>query len=100
MTPLTKVLIKNNVAENRKGFNRREYGVANAACRALGLVGCPSERDLSNMVSSNMIVNFPITFFDIQNVKNIFGPDVPSMKGKSVQRRQEAVVSDYVEITQ
>ena len=50
------------------------------------------------MVSLNMINNLPVTFRNILNTNNIFGPDVPSMKGKSVRRKQESVVSNYVKI--
>ena len=32
----------------------------------------------------------------ISNSRHIFSPDVPSMKGKSVQKRPEAVISNYV----
>ena len=35
---------------------------------------------------------------DIKNTNKIFIPDVSSMKGKSVRRRPEAVVSHYVDI--
>ena len=48
------------------------------------------------MVSSNMIVNCPETPQDIKNSDKIFGPDVLSMKGKSIRRCLEAVVSNYV----
>ena len=51
------------------------------------------------MVSSNMIVNFPVMPQYIKNADNIFGPDVPSMKGKSIRRRPEAIVSEYVKIS-
>ena len=64
----------------------------------MGLVGCPSERDFTNMVISNMIVNCPVTPRDIKNSNKICVPDVPYMKGKSFRRRPEDVVSDYIEI--
>ena len=81
-----------------KEFNRWEYEGPKAACRALGLVGYPSERDFTNMVSSNMITNFTINLLDIKNDNMIFGPNVSSMKGKSVRRQPEAVVSKYMKI--
>ena len=88
----------NTVADNRECFTCREYEGSKAARRALVLVGYPSERDFTNMVISNMIVNCPVTPQDIKKYDEIFGPNVPSMKRKSVRRRPEAVVSDYVEI--
>ena len=49
------------------------------------------------MVRSNMIVNFPVTFEDVKNAKLIFGPDITSLKGKSVRRKPSSVVTDYIE---
>ena len=92
------IVLFKTVTENNEGFTLREYEGAKAARRALGLVGYPSERDFTNMVSSNMIVNFPVTPRDIKNANKIFGPNAPFMKGKSVRRLPEAVVSNYFEI--
>ena len=62
------------------------------------LLGFPSEQDLGNMVRSNMIVNFTVIFDDVNNGKLIFCPDVTALKGKSVRRNPDSVVTDYVEI--
>ena len=62
------------------------------------LLGFPSERDFDNMVRLNMIVNFPVTFDDIENAKLIFGPDITSLKGKSVRRKPASVVTDCIVI--
>ena len=56
------------------------------------------ERDFGNMVCSNMIGNFPVTFDDVENAKLVFGPDVTLLKGKSVRRNPASVITDYVEI--
>ena len=45
-----------------------------------------------------MIVNCPVTFSDVKNAKLIFGPDITSLKGKSVRRKPDSVITDYVEI--
>ena len=50
------------------------------------------------MVGSNMIVNYPVTFSDVKNSKLIFGPDIPSLKGKSVRRKPDSIITDYVGI--
>ena len=60
--------------------------------------GYPSEWNFTNIVNYNMIVHCPATPQDIKNADNIFGPDVPFMKGKSFRRRPEAVVSNYFDI--
>ena len=45
-----------------------------------------------------MIVDCLVTFSDVKNAKLIFGPDITSLKGKSVRRKPASVVTDYVEI--
>ena len=62
------------------------------------LLGFPPERDFENMVRSNMIVNFPVTFSDVKKAKLLFGADIISLKGKSVRCKPASVVTDYVEI--
>ena len=54
-------MIVNTVAENFEGPTPCEYEGAKFARRALGLVGYLSKQDFTNMVSSNMTVNFPVT---------------------------------------
>ena len=58
------------------------------------LLGFLSERDFENMVRSNMIVNCPVTFDNVKNAKLIFGPDITSLKGKSVSRKPDSIVTD------
>ena len=56
------------------------------------------ERDFGNIVHSNMIVKCPVTFDDVKNAILIFGPDAISLKGKSVIRKPDSVVADYIDI--
>jgi hypothetical protein len=64
----------------------------------MGMVGYLTERDFKNMVSSNMIRNFPVTPADISAANKICGPNVASMKGKTVRATQEPVLREYVEV--
>jgi hypothetical protein len=52
------------------------------------MLGYPSEKDFRNMVSSNMITNCPVTPTDISAANKIFGPNVASIKGKTVRVTQ------------
>ena len=60
--------------------------------------GVPSEQDFENMVRSNTIVNCPVTFDNVKNTNLIFGPDITSLKGKSVRRKPASIVTDCIEI--
>ena len=92
------MLLLNTVSENREGFTQREYEVAREARRAMHLLGFLSEQDFENIVRLNMIINCPVTFSDVKNAELIFGPDITSLKVKSVKRKPVSVVTDYVEI--
>ena len=93
------MLLSNTVSKNREVFTWREYKGSLEARRAMHLLGFPSERAFENMVCSNMIINCPVTVSDVNNAKLIFGPDITSLKGKSVMRKPASVVTEYVEIT-
>ena len=47
-----------------------------------------------------MIANCLITSKDISNARMIFGPDLASIRGKTVRRAPEPVVTDYVAVPQ
>jgi hypothetical protein len=50
------------------------------------------------MVSSNMIKNCPVTLTDVANANTIFGPDLATLKGKTVRITPPPVATDYVQI--
>ena len=68
-----------------EGYKKWEVLRAKEARRAQALLGNPSEKDYRGMVSSNMIENCPISTSDVSNARAIFGPDLPSVRGKTVQ---------------
>jgi hypothetical protein len=51
------------------------------------------------MVSSNLIPNCPNARQDISNVHQIFGPDLASVRGKTVRRAPAPVVGDYMAVS-
>jgi hypothetical protein len=71
---------------------------AKEARHAQAMIGNPSEKDFKGMVSGNMIKNCPVTTTDITNALAIFGPDLASIRGKTVQRTPAPVVADYVAV--
>jgi hypothetical protein len=91
------VVMLNTVSGNREGFTHRAVIAAKQARRALVMVGYPSEKDSKNMVSSNMIRNCPVKPEDISAANKIFGPNVASLKGKTVRATQDPVLTKYVQ---
>ncbi len=67
--------------------------------RAMGMmIGNHSKEDFKGMVCGNMIKNCPVTPDAITNARTIFGPDLPSLQGKTVWRTPASVVSEYVSV--
>ena len=72
------------VHSNYEGFTKKDVKAAKAARKLQGMINSPSDKDYGGMVSSNMIKNFPIDSTDVSNARSIFGPDLASVRGKTV----------------
>ena len=86
------------VRGNYEGYMKREVTRAKEARRAQAMMGNPSEKDYKGMVSNNLIANCPISSKDVYNARTMFGPDPASIRGKTVRRASEPVVTDYVAV--
>jgi hypothetical protein len=64
----------------------------------MGLVGYPNEQDFKGMVRANMIPNCPIDATDIGNAHDIWGPNLASLREKTVRRTPAPVVAEYVAV--
>ena len=80
-----KVSYIQTVRGNYEGYTKEEVTQAKEACRAQAMMGNPSEKDYKGMVSNNLIANCPITSRDVSNARTNFGPDLASIRGKTVQ---------------
>jgi hypothetical protein len=52
------------------------------------------------MVSSKMIKNCTVTPSDVATANKIFGPDLATLKRKTVRQTPSPVMTDYVQIPQ
>lgn len=78
-----------------EGLTPREVKEAKTARRAMEVIGYPSERDLDTMVRGGFIRYCPVTTKGITHANKISGPHVKSLKGKTVRRPPEPVVTEY-----
>ena len=92
------VALVQTVRENYEGYTKRKVLRANKACRAQAMIGNPSKGDFKGMMSSNMIKNCSVTPSDIANTKEIFGPALASVQGKTVCHTPAPVVGDYLAV--
>jgi hypothetical protein len=86
------------VQGNYKGYTKNNILKAKQARRAQVMMGNPSKKDYKGGVNNHLISNCPVTHTDITNAQAIFGPDLPSVRGKTVQWAPASVVTDYVAV--
>jgi hypothetical protein len=86
------------VRDNFEGFTRREVQQASAARRLSHMIGYPSPRDLAGVVRAKLLDDCPVDHRDVSNALAIFGPDLASVRGKTVRHKPEHVRTDLVEI--
>ena len=63
------------------------------------MVGHPIDRKYKHMVSNKLILNFPITIYDITNLNYMSRPDLSGVMGNTVRNKPSRVeTGEYVNI--
>ena len=88
----------NTVADNRSRYTSRDYSRAIFARKLQGIIGRPSDRTFKDIVNRNLLPNCPINSRDINAAADIFGPDIGSLKGKTVRRAIPHVAERIVDV--
>ena len=83
----------NTVAGKKEQYTARAYKQAALARRIQDVIGRPSTRDYKKIVEGGMLRNCPITRADIVAAEDIFGPNMGSLKGKTVRKKGTHVPS-------
>ena len=97
-TRQTELVMVNTVAENEEGYTKHQLQEAKVAREVQAVVGSPSTKDLKTMLDSNQIMNCPVTLEHVDRAERIYGPSLANLKGKTVRKKPESVVSDYVAV--
>lgn len=85
------IALVNTVKENIKSYTKREVKRAQEARRLMAIIGRPSEHQLATILNQRQLANSTVTAQDVINARKIFGPDIGSIKGKTVRRREPHV---------
>jgi hypothetical protein len=88
----------NTVENNSSKYSQRDYNRAVLARKIQKIIGRPSTRDFIRVVDNNLFKNCPITSRDIIAAENIFGPDLGSLKVKTVSRAADPVDINFISI--
>ena len=92
------VTLIETVANNRSSYTNRDYSRAVLARQIQKIIGRPSTRTFLKIIENNLLPNCPVTRKDVVAAENIFGPDLGSLKGKTVRRSAERVEAYTVDI--
>ncbi len=74
------------VEENMKPFSKRQIIAAEKARTLLAGMAFPSDHDYKWILRSNQVQECPVTPEDARIADKIWGPDVPSLKGKTTRK--------------
>ena len=80
------------VANNKSKYSQRDYNRAVEARKLLCKIGRPSHQTFLRILERNLIPNCPVTRRDAMNAEAIFGPDLGSLKGKTVRKPSTPVL--------
>jgi hypothetical protein len=84
-------LFLNTVAENKATYTRREIEGADKARLLYKKIGRPSEQEFTEILQDNLIRNCPVTSDDAKRALQIYGPDVATLKGKTVKQQNRGI---------
>jgi hypothetical protein len=83
------VMAIQTVEDEQSKFSNIDCTRAEGVQKLQKVLACPSDYDLANAVEHNIICNTPFTRRDVRIAKQIYGPDVAALKGKTVKQQSK-----------
>ena len=87
-------VLVSTVKENKVSYSKHDVKRAEAVRALQAKIGRPTTRELMAILDQKLITNCPYTSKDVQIAEKIFGPDIGSLKGKTVRSRPNKVHTD------
>ena len=84
--------------QSMMGFTSRQIDRSKLAIKIYSNVWLPTLKNVSHVVSTNMISNSPISVADIINDKKTYGPLMESLKGNSIRIKPRPVIKNDIQI--
>jgi len=80
------------------GCTPRQLKDAKAARKLYRAIGSPSLENMKMILKQNLIEDCTVTTKDVETAERVFGPDVGTLKGKTVRKKSPIVKNDLIEI--
>ena len=84
------------VLENKLKFSKQDVHKAELARALQHVAGHLSDKQLLEIAQKNQLKNSPITPRDVILMKEILGPSIPGLKGKTVLKQKDGVQPNVV----
>ena len=85
ISPISVTSHVQTIEENAKFLTPKEIAQANVTMQLLHSLGYPSVVDLKTIIKMNMIWDNPVTESDIKLMEHLYGPNIPTIKGKTTR---------------
>ena len=83
------------VSQNELKYTKREVAEAKEAAKAVRILAFPSDKDTIQFIRAGS-TNAPISADAVYRKSDIYGADIPALKGKSTQSTPPAVKPEYL----
>jgi hypothetical protein len=94
----TGTALVNTVADNKSKYTQRDYKRALLARKIQNVLGRPSTRRFIEVVNGNLLKNCPINADDIRAAEDILGPNLGSLKGKTVRKGGQHIDGTHAQV--
>ena len=80
------------IADNANSVSNADYAQAVLARKIQKIIGRPTTQTFIYFIENNLLPNCPVNHRDVLRAEQIFGPDIGSLKGKTVRCQPPRVV--------
>jgi hypothetical protein len=91
-------VLVNTAADNKIKYTNTAYKQATLARKLQNIIGRPSARAFLNIGEKNLLKNCPVLRADVLAAKDIYDPNLGSLRGKTVRQSGDCVRPEYEEV--
>jgi hypothetical protein len=86
------------IADKQYKYSNRDYLQATLARKIQKIIGRPSTNQFLKIIRNNLLPNYPIQCRNVLAAEDIFGPDLGSLKGKTVRQTPDIAEKNNIKI--